>query len=1320
MAEINEGSNKVKSTDDKDNRRKVHLVVAGASEFGQYACARVLHRAYAHVTKVTLIVARKDEHLFQTRRPAAAEWSHFSSLKECLEKLKSEGRPIDYVFDDHIQYLAAELLKEVGDYDRIGYVATRGEEHLPYTTILSTCCDRVLVEKPLSKCAEDVHPNGLFKKLEKRIKQRWHPGKEVEIDEIITTCEHFTFRKSFSDAKKELVNFVKNHWNHGKLKYEFRFLEPTKADDLVKRLHAMQDGSILDVGVTHGLGPLSFILRKKFEGNKIDLHQSITWNQVLVKQAREEATQNAPLTVPVLAETAAYLKGTCKVDNDHEIELEIKSGKGGGSFDRYFKFVCPHCKNGDDECFIGVSLGVAGYTICTWKKENNKVKPADGLPDIVIKDGGWDSDKRGSTQPVAENAQAAMLEAFIQGIDDRFIPLEHACQIVRLGMEAQAIAFCQERTPYTLDQKFDGWPEDCQNNHKDNQPVHVHLKDVWNKAHETALDRLKIAIGVKNKKVKNKKLSKEKCFRVVTIFGPEGLGNTDISEKLHEELNRELKRDNKDEDIVHLIKVPRDIEWCRGRGSSAFGVERVMRDLGEALGIAIDVRKDTASDLCARIHECKEILKRKPCILIINGIDRLDTEAYAQLIGVLNQLPPTIRIIMVTNKGEQTCGWVIRSEELIGEKELLKTIKDIPDRHGVELRNYLGGVVSKGTLEDEEKKKDFSYKISQFADDNLTLYRQLCSYFRFIVFPNVTEIKIKLLKEELKSVLDRELTALSLPRTITPYPEAMLDRISSLCIGSIQSAENLRLLRAMAEVPDRIPKEFLDSLQPGLSEQMEIKGKIIPLNSVIEHTPEWNDETFDDEISSPKSLKTKDIDEGSDRNTFALFPRVRMSVCNHDEIKIQQVCADVDRRRTSLNVPFDPGKPGRFYINLSLELLFNLETPYGFGRLNLENGSLFGKRCQELSVALERGHIGRPDSRLHKFLTTLLKQKTNLGLENRAYMIALEAWMHLRSVKDPKDIIPLMEQIAEAYDIALSFVPFNEAFNDPYYRNPFKKDDEEKKEGVEEKKPDIALMRYLVSASMELEGTWYWLYDVEAPTPPHYSEQLNKKVKEAEKSIKDYVEKNPNLSTRNELGTREMERLAVLMRELSLLDAYKEEKENILDIDNLFNAEITLLKGAYKLLVASFKKSSNDASGTEPEKGICIRLGVNQSVLALLYYHRYLRAIKLEGDDAKKKKALASAAKALASAAKALKDLQKIYKDHKFKFDMCPFSLLALARLRNKGANVKYLEPGKTPKQLIKEARNIFCLTGRDYFSGLAEEMEKEFTEEKETNQKGG
>jgi hypothetical protein len=1328
-------------------RRKVHLVVAGASEFGQYACARVLHRAYAHVTKVTLIVARKDEQLFHKRHPAVAEWSHFPSLYECLEKLRSDGRPIDYVFDDHIQFLVTELLKEKGNFDRLGYVATRGEEHLPYTTILVTCCDRVLVEKPLSKCAEDVHPDGLFTKLQTRISE-W--SKKYSTAKV-TTCEHFAFRKGFSDAREKLVEFINRHWDHGNLKYEFRFFEPARAEDLVKRLHAMQDGSILDIGVTHGLGPLSFILREKFgKDTHFDLHDSITWKQVQVKQARKGGKKDSPLIVPVLAETAAYLKGTYKQDDAHEIELEIKSGKGGLSFERYFKFICPECKRGEkDECYIGVSLGAAGYTECTWEIENGIVKRDRKLPDIVSEDGGWDSDRLGDTQPAAENAQAAMLETFIQGHDSRFIPLDQACQIVQLGIEAQAIGFCQERGVYYLDQKLDDQTEEDPNKNEQIQSAHKCLKVVW-KEPKSAMERLKMALGIeKNGKLAN---GEKPCFRVITIFGPEGLGNTDISEKLHEALN------DVQENKMHLIKVPRDIEWCHGRGSSAFGVERVMRDLGEKLNIATDVRKDTAADLCARIQDCIKILKRKPCILIINGIDRLGSEAYAQLICVLNQLPPAARIIMVTNKGEQTCGWVIRSEELIGENELLNKIKDVPDRHGGELRKYLD-IASRSALSDEEKKNDFIDKILQFANDNLTIYRQLCSYFRFIVFPKITEMKLKLPKKELESIFDRELTALSFPRTITPYPEAMLNRISSLCIGAIQSAENLRLLRALAEVPDRIPKKFLDSLQPSLSKQMEVKARVTPLHSIIEHTPEWNDEIFNKKKSKEKSLKKKDIDEESDRNTFAIFPRVRMALFDHDGLQIQQICADVDRRRTSLSVPFDPEKPGKFYINLSLELFFNLieerspgsgsldlesedlfkgcykeladllerghegrpgnqshtflttllrqntspglETLYGFGRLNLENGSLFGKRCKELSEALERSYLGRPDSRLHRFLTTLLSQKTNLGLETRAYMIALKAWMHLRSALNWQAIIPLLEQIGEAYEIDRKFAPFNEAFEDPFCRDKIiESPPGEEKSPPGEKKLNLDLIRFLVSTKMELDGVWYWLYGLEKPDVPRCSKQLEKKVKEAEDKIRDYVEKNPILSV-NKLGNREKERLAVLMRVLSLLDAFKNEDKNNKS-DKHFENEISRLNEAFGLLKDLLE--SIDKKVTLEEEGIFMRLGLNKSVCALLYFHR----TKMEGNGKKEE--------ALGSAARELETLNDVLKKYKFKFDMCPFALMALARLRDSGAEIN-LKKGK-PSKLIKEARNLFLLRGRDYFAELAEKMKETFKKNAKTVRK--
>jgi len=1318
MAKNEQSSGGKKTIEEK--RQKVHLVVAGASQFGQYACARVLHRAYAHVTKVTMIVARKDEHAFHNWKPAVAEWSHFSNLYECITELREEKRPIDYVFDDNIQYLVAELLKENGDYERIGYIATRSEEHLPYTTILASCCDRVLIEKPVSKCVEDVQKNGYFTKLGEGI-TRWN--KRFLADKV-TTCEHFTFRKGFSDAMESLNTFIEDHWDHKSLMYVFQFFEPAEVKSLVSRLSAMQDGSILDVGITHGLGPLSYILRKR--GDNIDLHDSITWDRILVKQARERADSNASLAVPVLAETAAYLEGTCEVDKIHKIELEIRSGKGGPSHERRFRFICQKCKKIKDEYFVGVSLGSAGYT--EFKKGEN------GVSSVINEDSGWLSDRFGGTSTVAENAQAAMLEEFINDRhSDRFIPLDQACQIVQLAIEAQALGFCQDRKPYKLDQKVDNWSKESetQSDH------HINLKKVWEMKPERVLDRLKMALGIEDI-LKHPDKPYKPCFRVVTIFGPEGVGNTDISERLQKKLNDDLKKN-----IVHLIKVPRDKNWCKGKGSSDFSVERVMRDLGEKLKIVTDVSTDTAADLCERVQKCKKILKKNPCILIINGIDRLGENAYASLIRVLNELPPEIRIIMVTNKGEQTCGWVVRSEELI--KDLL--VKDVTKRHRENLINFLENI-SGYKLETRQ----IIENIKKFANDNITLYRQLCSYLRYIALPRFYCKQKKLSIKALKTIIKRELASISLPRTITPFPEEMLERISILCIGAIYSQEDLRMIISLCEVPDRIPGEFLDSLYPGLSKRMEIKDALITsennaLLSLLEHTPQW-------------------YDDASDKGTFAIFPHIRQVACKYDASWIQEVCADVDRRRMSLSVPFSSEESEIPPINLSLELLFNLikerahgsdslkvesgdlfklwykelaaslehghegwsgnqfdkflstllnqkrnlalETFYGFGRLDLESGSLFGERCKELADALERDHVGRPDSRLYMFLSEILNQKTNLGIETRAFMIALEAWIHLRSATDWETIIPLRDRMTDAINIYQKFMPFNQAFGDPFLRLP-------RKEALASEGPPAEVVRYLVSTSMELEKVWYWLY---SPYIKPIKTRLSESLKKRGEELEHYVEKSKKTS-----GRKEKERLAVLLRVLSLLDAYK-NKDKRDESDKPFESEINKLGKAYTLLKDALK-ITGEATITAIDEGIFMRLGLNQSVCALLYFHRAL--IKEENNENENEKE-----DALKLAAEALGNLNLEFKTHNFNFEECPFALLTLARLLYYDEGffhgcVEEIIPesgedeqreDKSPGKLTDKAIERFRLTGRDYFAELAKNVKEEFSKDKVTNQK--
>jgi hypothetical protein len=388
-----------------------------------------------------------------------------------------------------------------------------------------------------------------------------------------------------------------------------------------------------------------------------------------------------------------------------------------------------------------------------------------------------------------------------------------------------------------------------------------------------------------------------------------------------------------------------------------------------------------------------------------------------------------------------------------------------------------------------------------------------------------------------------------------------------------------------------------------------------------------------------------------------------------------------------LSLPFESEKLEETSINLLLDLLFNYaeDIPYGFGRLNLESGSLFEERCKKLADALERTHVGRPDTRLHMFLTKLLKEKTSLGIGTRAYMTALEAWIHLRSAISWETIIPLRDQIDDAYEINRKFVPFNEAFEDPFFRFPLKGE-------PEARESDSTIVRYQVSTMKELEKVWYWLYDV-GPIENRCSERLIERGEE----LKEYVKKE-NKPT----GEKEIEFLAVVLRVVSLLDAFNNRYEP----GKRFEAEINKLKEAYKLLKGLLKSIDNIVM---PKKeGIFMRLGLNQSVCALLYFHR----AKMERNGEKKEDALKSAAREL-------KTLYEVFEEYKFKFNMCPFALMALVRLSDSGVEID-LEKDKPQDELIDIARDLFLLSGRDYFAELAKKMKETLKKNAKTEEKNG
>lgn len=1054
-----------------------------------------------------MVVARRFEHLFRTRKPAIKEWERYDSLHECLDDLSSAGQPIDYVFDDHLHHLAAQLLEHEREYRRLGYVVTGAEEHYPYARLLVTCCDRVLVEKPVSKLVRDVHPeeHGRFRYLRALV------ANTDELGEIFG-CEHYAFRKGFTDALPRLDAFIARHRTH-RLRYHFSFFETAEREALAARPAAMQDGSLLDVAITHGLGPLTYLLWRTRdpvtrgtrcsreltgEGHRrFDwLHDAITWSEVRGFQARERADPKAPLIVPVLAETAARVAGTCSVGG-REIELLLESGKGAAKRDRFLRLECADCtrkvrrsKREADPVYFGISLGAAGYTVCDFAgcHESEEFAKAEEVEDDhPLKapefDGGWRSDRAGDRSE-AEVAQAAMIEAFIApDKDDRFIPIEETCQIVRLGMEAQALAFCDRRPAYTLDHDFGDdasnrtWPqwgeEEAKATVKPPRNVksdHRVLKDLWLPTEKTPADDETSADDERSSSAPRKAdragasevsaarlliravapgldppspLSEVETrapelesarYRVVTVLGPEGLGNTDVAEILTEELERRRAD-------VHLLPVGRDEQWCLGRGSGTSTEDRLVRDLVQALEIDSATVEDPAADLLKRIIECRPDLSKEQRILILNGVDRLGDKPWTELVGLLNQLPDSHRLLFVTNRGDRAVGPVFETAELVAEfrrhdgyakrleigsywQELHDAVAELFGRRGPSRTDRKDG---------DWVQREVQSRVRHLAQGNLTVERQLIRWLRDVVTPELSE-RTRDLDRKLSAdrkqgrlswrkawgALTHALATLSVPRTITPFPERLLDRISLACLGALDEVDR-RAVTALGRLSEGTPQETVLLSFPG----------------------------FVNRASGPGPLRSVFLRTGA---RYKLFPRVRRAAVRTFEAALRSaggpvhpagrsgagttetgkedefkaLLREVDDRRLLLALPeaetFDDDRLDRL-------LTLGERGIYGLGKLDLD-GTLMEDLCLDLAEAFEVGVRGRIELRPARLIRLLIERPTNLGMLTRARLLSLYAWAGVGRTFSSAKTVGIMNRLADAGRVADRCKAFEDALGE--------------------------------------------------------------------------------------------------------------------------------------------------------------------------------------------------------------------------------------------------------------------------------------------------
>ncbi|MFH1464405.1 MAG: hypothetical protein ABIO70_08460 [Pseudomonadota bacterium] len=716
----------------------VHAVILNASQWSQAAAAHLLHRAVSHGGRVTMVVPRRDERLFATRAPAIREWAQHPSLRHAIDQLADLGQPIGYIYDDHLDALLGQLARERREGVLVVvYVASGAEEHILQAPCFLGFADTILVEKPASLFFMDLENNQLLKK-----------SASVQ-DCRVLAAEHYLFRPGVTEAYEQLMAFITRHAND-KLAYTFCFHEAAGHDDPNRRLGAYRDGALMDVGVVHGLGPVDRVLLPALGRPRglADPQVALVWEQVIPLQARDE---RGDVKVATLAETAVELRGTLRVPDKRPITILLKSAKGCAAYSRYFEVKAEETSlELPDQwggcCLFGVSLGAVGHTI------QDRV---DGRLLYVVQHGGHLSDLAGGRGSVAGNAQAMMLtavQAEHQHLDPRFLSMQSACRILQLGIEARAIAVArptgQPEWPaaYLWGQGPDRAIEALRGGVS--QPPDSALTAACAELYSSGagLSLIRKALGLDHQQ--------PSPHRILTCYGPEGAINTDIARWLERELGENGL----------CVHIPRDELHLRHLADAQrhfFTLGEVVRRIASWVGVALPPGSEPWRALVQGLRKRRVAPGETPRrLLILNGVDRLSAGGWVGLVRVLNELPDTIRVCLITSRADQAAGLVLDSLELaheLGEKT-----------HCV------------------DRVESLEEQISRLAAGNVTVERQLHA-FAMHVMPHYAQDKD----------YAWALAAILLPSPMTPNPAALLDRISRLTLAVLTSAE-LEALRRIA------------------------------------------------------------------------------------------------------------------------------------------------------------------------------------------------------------------------------------------------------------------------------------------------------------------------------------------------------------------------------------------------------------------------------------------------------------------------------------------------------------------------------------------
>ena len=626
----------------------VHVVIWGPSEWGQKAAANLSNFADQGI-RITFVVADRDRDKFESLESRHDAFRGFGSLKGFLDR--DEQTLIDYVYDSDLGRLAAQMCVERNsqEYFVVSYVASSSEDHFRGAAALAAFSNRVLIEKPLSRILDDVVEDGPFERLAAKAS-----GFRCEL----FTDEHLLFRPAVEYAINptrqvfSLDEFLDRHSRcGGDLSYKFNFHEAASKDDPNLRLPAYQDGALLDMTITHGMGPLAQLIWPRFEPRTRGrpFHRALAAARIASTGFRALGADGKN-QVAVFAETGAIVAGSLE-SQGRVLRFELGSAKGAARNKRFFEITCNCC--GPRESLFGVSLASNGGIT---------VRDRIGERSFHEEYQGGHLETLADPSALMADAQANMLYHLIhdEKRDPRFISVADHAAFIRVCIGLRRAD--ESVSTYT-------WGTEAQLD----VPA---SRESWREPSRPDSEVI----------ARLRKASKEN-ERVFTIYGPEGSGKHELADRIEKAFKK-----------VAIVRVA-DSTYDRSVPGEEIALGSVCRKIASLLNISLPAGV-RASEYLADFAETRDL---EAWVVLLGISDRNPSNAaWVDLMKALTRLHsrcPELRIIFMTTTESRIGGDVIRVGQVAHSRhaacseleELEEPLRRYAENHAV--LNRLGRVL---------------------------------------------------------------------------------------------------------------------------------------------------------------------------------------------------------------------------------------------------------------------------------------------------------------------------------------------------------------------------------------------------------------------------------------------------------------------------------------------------------------------------------------------------------------------------------------------------------------------------------------------------